>query len=163
MNKMDHSQAKCNAARGRAIWCIHLTSYYILINDSSVKAADKARLKGYLKIWKATKMLIICAMFFDALKPLSILSLVLQGNDVDIVMSIESTLNSLKALMSLLEKEPCQWPTVKLIKTRIKEIDGVMEYQGVPVENIDECVQQCTIHVLADLRRVEENIKDRQT
>ena len=101
MNKMDHSQAKCNAARVRAIWCIHLTSYYILINDSSVKAADKARLKGYLKIWKATKMLIICAKF-DALKPLSILSLVLQGNDVDIVMSIESTLNSLKALMSLL-------------------------------------------------------------
>ena len=41
-NKMDHSQVKCNAAGGRAIWCIHLT---ILINGSSVKAADKARLK----------------------------------------------------------------------------------------------------------------------
>ena len=80
-------------------------------------------------------MLIICAMSIDALKPLSILSLGLQGtcNEVDIVISIESTLNSLKILMSLLEKEPCQWPTVKLIKTRIKEINGVMEYQGVPV------------------------------
>ena len=78
---------------------------------------------------------------FHGLKPLSILSLVLQGNEVDIVMSIESTLNSLKALMLLLEKEPCQWPTVKLVKTRMKEIDGVMEYQGIPVENFDECVQ----------------------
>ena len=106
-------------------------------------------------------MLISCAMFFDALKPLSILSLVLQGNEVDIVMSIESTVNSLKTLMLLLEKEPCQWPTVKLIKTRIKDIDGVMEYQGIPVGNFDECVQQCSIHVLADLHRVEENIKDR--
>ena len=67
------------------IWCIHLTT---LINDSSVKAADKAQLKGYLKIWKAPKMLISCAMFFDALKPLFILSLALQGNEVDIVMSI---------------------------------------------------------------------------
>ena len=131
-----------------------------LINDSSVKAADKVRLKGYFKIWKAPKMLISCAIFFDALKPLSILSLVLQGNEVDIVMSIESTLNSLKALMLLLEKEPCQWPTVKLIKTRIKDIDGVMEYQGIPVGNFDECVQQCSIHVNADLHRVEENIKD---
>ena len=108
-------------------------------------------------------MLISCAMFFDALKLLSILSLALQGtcNEVDIVMSIESTFNSLKALMSLLEKKPSQWPTIKLIKTQIKEINGVMEYQDVPVRNIDECVQQCTIHVLADLHRVEENMEDR--
>ena len=63
--------------------------------------------------------------------------------------------------MSLLEKEPCQWPTVKLIKTQIKEIDGVREYQGIPVGNFDDCVQQCLIHVLADLHRVEENIKNR--
>ncbi|KAL5502950.1 hypothetical protein EMCRGX_G009812 [Ephydatia muelleri] len=79
-------------------------------------------------------MLISCAMFFDALKLLSILSLALQGtcNEVDIVMSIESTFNSLKALMSLLEKKPSQWPTIKLIKTQIKEINGVMEYQDVP-------------------------------
>eukprot|EP00731_Ephydatia_muelleri_P006913 Em0003g1161a len=53
-------------------------------------------------------------------------------NEVDIVMSIESTFNSLKALMSLLEKKPSQWPTIKLIKTQIKEINGVMEYQDVP-------------------------------
>ena len=37
----------------------------------------------------------------------------------------------------------------------------MMEYQGVPVGNINECVQQCSIAVLADLHRVEENIKDR--
>ena len=84
-------------------YIFHLTA---LINDTSVKAADKARLKGCLKIWKAPKMLISCAMYSDALKPLSILSLVLQGNEVDIVMSIESTLNSLKALMLLLEQDP---------------------------------------------------------
>ena len=92
-------------------YILHLTS---LINDNSVKAADKAKLRGYLKIWKSPKMLISCGMFFDALKPLSILSLVLQGKEVDVVMGIESTLNSLKSLMSLLEKDPCQWPTVQL-------------------------------------------------
>lgn len=84
-------------------YILHLTA---LINDRSVKAADQARLKGYLKIWKAPKMLISCAMFFDALKHLSILSLVLQGNEVDKVMSIESTLNSLKAWMSFWKRNP---------------------------------------------------------
>ena len=46
---MDHSQAKFNAAGSREIWCIHLTT---LINDNSVKAADKARLKdsGVLRL-----------------------------------------------------------------------------------------------------------------
>ena len=43
----------------------------------------------------------------------------------------------------------------------MKEIDGVMEYQGVPVGDIHQYVQQCSVHVLADLHRVEENIKDR--
>ena len=48
-------------------YILHLTE---LINYTSVKAADKARLKGYLKIWKAPKVLISCTMFFDALKPI---------------------------------------------------------------------------------------------
>ena len=100
---MDHSQAKFNAAGSREIWCIHLTT---LINDNSVKAADKARLKDTSRSGRHPKMLISCAMLFNALRPLSILSLVLQGNKVDIVMSIEGNLNSLKALMSLVERSP---------------------------------------------------------
>eukprot|EP00731_Ephydatia_muelleri_P012033 Em0006g927a len=52
----------------------------VLIGASSVGASVSVAEHngGWIKIWKATKMLIICAKF-DALKPLSILSLVLQG------------------------------------------------------------------------------------
>ena len=48
-----------------------------LAEDSSVKAADRAQLQGYLKKWSQGKVIIGCAMFVDALKPPSLLSLVL--------------------------------------------------------------------------------------
>ena len=60
-------------------------------------------------------MLIGCAMYVEALKPVSLLSLILQKG-ADMVTSIENTLKSVKALKSLSELAPIEWPTVKLVK-----------------------------------------------
>ena len=48
-----------------------------MINESSVKAADKARVRGYLRKWSEGKMLVGCALHVDALKAPSLLSLTL--------------------------------------------------------------------------------------
>ena len=49
----------------------HLLS---LTEDPSTKPTDKQKLKGYAKKWKASKLLIGCALFHDILKPTAILS-----------------------------------------------------------------------------------------
>ena len=56
-----------------------------LIEDSSVKACDKARLKGYVQMWNQGKILVGCAMYIEILKAPSILSLALQEDQIDIV------------------------------------------------------------------------------
>ena len=73
----------------------HLTA---MMNDSSVKAADKAKVRGYLRKWSEGKMLIGCAMYVDALKIPSLLSLTLQEDGIDIVQSIQSILKSSASL-----------------------------------------------------------------
>ena len=59
----------------------------------SLKSEDRAWLKGYVQKWTHAKFLIACAMYTQVLKPPSILSLSLQGSDVDIVSALNSSLN----------------------------------------------------------------------
>ena len=131
-----------------------------LAKDNTVKAADRTRLKGYLCKWKQPQILVGCALYIDALRPVSLLSLTLQSDDADIVSSIESTLKSVKALQSLVEKDPREWPKVKLLK-QLVDSDGQQEYQGVLIPNFDAIVDQCKVHVLADMERLQEKIKER--
>ena len=65
---------------------------------------------------KKTEMLVGCAMYCDVIKPLSVLSLVLQNESADIVMSVENTLKSTKTLTLMAEQCPQDWTTMKLVK-----------------------------------------------
>ena len=51
------------------VYTNHIAS---LIEDSSTKAADKAKLKGYLTKWTDAKYLLGCALFVDLLTPCAI-------------------------------------------------------------------------------------------
>ena len=133
-----------------------------LAEDHSVKASDRERLVGYLCKWRKPRMLIGCALYTEALKPVSILSLSLQKEGADIVMSIENTLKAVKALKLLSEKDTSEWPTIQLVKSRLKEVDAHMEYQGVEVKNFDDVLKkQCTVQVKQDVGRLNEKIKSR--
>ena len=132
-----------------------------LVEDKSIKPCDRARLKGYLLKWKRPEVLVSCALYVEVLKPLSILSLTLQSDSADIVISIENTLKSSKALRSLTEKDPSQRQTVQLVHNRIKEINGHKEYQGVPLQNFDDCLDRCKAPALADIQRLHEQLKTR--
>ena len=95
------------------------------------------------------------------LKPLSILSLTLQSDSSDIVTSMKNTLKAVKTLKSLAEEDPKQWPTIQLIQSRIREVDGQKEYQGVQLENFDSCLDKCNPQATADLQRIQEKLKTR--
>ena len=110
---------------------------------------------------EAAKILVGCAMYIDALKPVSLLSLSLQGNDtVDIVISTENMLKAVKALQSLTQKDLSRWPKLELLRPSTKEVDGEQQYQGVPLNNLDAAVDQCKTHVIADVERLREKMKE---
>ena len=94
----------------------HLSS---LCQDSSVKPADKSRLKGYLKKWSTEKILVGCALYIEILKVPSVLSSTLQSENLDIVDAINIILKSVKTLMSLSKQYPLQWPEVKLLTSKV--------------------------------------------
>ena len=125
-----------------------------LIEDSSVKSDDRAKLKGYIQKWKRPRMLIAAAMYIDVLKSPSILSLTLQEGNLDIVGGIKNLLKSSKTLQVMSDEDPLQWPTVALVTTRIKEDNGQWIYQGAALEGYSSTVlQQCGKHTSPYLRR----------
>ena len=130
----------------------HLTT---LSEDSTVHAEDRACLKGYLNKWSDCKILVGCALYIEVLKPPSILSLTLQGSNIDIVSSIKSILKTISTLKSLTTQDPLQWSAVKQVLERIED-DGVEKtYQGAVVSNYNESViEYCKQQALSDLKRL---------
>ena len=76
-----------------------------------------------------------CAMYVDLLKPTSLLSLTLQGCQLDIVLGIKYILKASAALKTLARQDPLEWPTVKLVEERIQEEGSEKMYQGAALKN----------------------------
>ena len=141
---------------------VYINHLSTLAEDKSVKSDDRARLKGYLLKWRHSKILIGCAMYVDAMKPISLLSLTLQGHSVDIVLCIEHILKTSKALKSIETKDPLEWPTVKLVLDRIKKVGEDSEYQGATLKGFDvTTLQYCKKQVLSDLQRLILKMRER--
>ena len=67
-----------------------------LTEDHTVKSSDKQKLEGYIKVWKNSKVLLGCAVFAEILKPVGILSKVLQNEEICLYESIESMMKTKK-------------------------------------------------------------------
>ena len=94
----------------------HLT---MLSQDRKVKSADQEKLKGYVLRWRKSKVLLACALFHDVLKPIGILSKILQEEELCIVRAIEAFLRTKKSLEELKAKNFEDFPTVKKVLGRI--------------------------------------------
>ena len=75
-------------------------------------------------------MLVGCAMYVEILKAPSILSLTLQEDRVDTVQGHKHILKSASALQKLAKQDQKDWPTVKLVLTRVSEDGAQKAYQG---------------------------------
>ena len=133
-----------------------------LAEDRSIKSTDRARLKGYLKKWKQSKVLIGAAMYVDVLKAPALLSLSLQGEKLDIVLGIQHLLKSSKSLKKMAGQDPLLWPTVKLVCNRVKEEGEDKVYQGAVLDNYSPAtLKTCATQALADINRLEEKMRAR--
>jgi hypothetical protein len=137
----------------------HLTA---MVSSSSTTPADKAKFKGYLKKWSKGKMIIGCAMYVDALKSPSVLSLALQEDGLDIVQGIHSILKASSSLQLLMNDTPKQWPTVQLVLSRVKSEGTDSVYQGAVLSHYDDGMfSHCSDTVLGDLQNLSDAIKHR--
>ena len=71
----------------------HLTA---LSKDSSVKSADREKLKVYLRKWTNAKYLLGCATFIDVLMPCAILSKTMQNDSLDILGALTCLMRTTK-------------------------------------------------------------------
>ena len=82
----------------------YLSHLITLSQDTVVKSLDRQKLKGYVLKWRKSKVLLGCALFHDVLKPLGILSKVLQEDELCIVRAIEAMVKTEKCLDELKTK-----------------------------------------------------------
>ena len=74
---------------------------HTMTEDSSVRPADREKLKAYVKRWQSFKVLLGCAFFHDLLKSQATLGRVLQEDELCVVQAIEAVLKTKKALDKL--------------------------------------------------------------
>ena len=116
---------------------VYITHLEAMVNDTSTKPVDRAKLEGYHRKWSQAEIIIGCAMYVDLLKAPSLLSFSLQ-EDIDIVTGIKNILKSVSSLQSLLSETPKEWPTVKLVLSKILREETVHEYQGAALTHFSD-------------------------
>ena len=104
----------------------HLTS---LSEDKSVKAADRAKLKGYLKKWVNAKYVLGCAAFVDLLTPCSVFSRSMQSDNLGILAAITHLVKTLNETDKLSSKPLEQWKTYGDTLKKVQDEKGQPVYQ----------------------------------
>ena len=106
------------------------TSHIVALSDDpSVKSVDKAKLKGYYRQWTNGKYLLDCAFFVDLLSPCTILSKVMQSDDLDILAVLTSLIRSVKEVDKLSSTQLHRWPTYATTLLKCTSNDGAISYQ----------------------------------
>ena len=139
----------------------YLCHLVTLTEDTSIKSADRQWLEGYLLKWRDARVIIGSALYTDALKPASLLSLTLQGDDVNIVQGIKHILKAHSSLKKLTSVNPVEWPVTKVVLSKLKDENGGKVYQGSELHNFrDTTTKICADQALADLKSLDDRMRD---
>lgn len=112
----------------------YLSHMIALTEDTSLKAVDRQKVKGYVLKWQDSKILLGCALFHDLLRPCSILCKVLQEEEICVVWEIEAVMKTKRSLDKIKTTLFEDLPNVKKVLGQIKhEEDGSVTYQGVEI------------------------------
>ena len=140
----------------------YLSHLATLIEDTSIKSTDRQRLKGYLLKWREARMIIGSALYTDAIKPASLLSLTLQDDDINVVQGIKHILKSHSSLKKLTSQNPVEWPVTKVVLSRLKDENGGKVYQGSELHHFrDTTTKSCADQALANLKSLDDQMRAR--
>ena len=145
------------AALGRLVdrlgaYLAHLTT---MSEDSSVKAVDRQKLKGYMKKWRNSKYLLGSALFHDILKPSATMCKELQEDELCVVRAIESVVKTKRSMDKVRETPFEELPTVKKILERIQQGDGSVSYQAAELTLYDAGLEFIKSHHVEWVESVE--------
>ena len=121
----------------------HLTT---LTEQPSTKPADKQKLKGYIKKWRESRILLGCAVFHDVLKPTAILCKALESDEICVKSVIESILRTTKKMEKLKGTQLKEFPFIKKVLLRVKEDDEPRTYQGVKLAHFNQAKTSLSSH-----------------
>ena len=71
-------------------WGVYIQHLETMTEDETITSKDKAKMKGYLKHWKSSRMPLLLALFIDILTIPSILSLIFQKEKIDPVQTVRA-------------------------------------------------------------------------
>ena len=117
-----------------------------LSEDTSIKYANRAKLRGYSTKWSDAKYILGCAFFSDLLSPYAVLSKVLQQDSLDILRGFSSLLRTMQELQKLCSKSFDQWPTYSSVLKSITQEDGNHLYQQTALARLHAAQQHYSSH-----------------
>ena len=132
-----------------------------LSEDSSVKAANHAKLSGYYKKWIDSKYILECAVFVDILTPCTFFSKCMQSDEVDILEALTCLLKTLKKTEKLSSKPLDQWSTYATTLSKCTEEEGNRVYQCQELKHFSETVRCYTSQYEDYCSQVSQCIKSR--
>ena len=111
----------------------------ILSEDSSVKATDRSKIRGYYRKWVDAKYIFGCAVFADLLAPCSVLSKAMQSDDLDILRAVSSVVKSVKDTNKLISTPLEKWPMYDYLIKNTSVDDACQEsYQSQELKNYSQ-------------------------
>ena len=134
-----------------------------LSTDPSVKPADRAKLKGYYHKWTNAKYLLGCAFYVDLLVPCTILSKVMQFDDLDILSTLTSLLKSVRELEKLSSTPLDKWPTYASTLSKCTENEGTVCYQLQNLKQFENAKSYFASNYKAYCTKVKSCMKSRLT
>ena len=156
--QMDHTQEPCYSA---SFWCISQPLINALSRQGHQEWWQSTDSWLHSK-WSQSKLLVGCALYVDLLKHPSLLSLTLQEKNLDLVLGIKHILKTIKSLKGLASQDSLQWPTVKLVCSRIKDGEGGKQYQEATLKNYNSATTEyCKEQAMADLNHLDLRMRDR--
>ncbi|CAB4003716.1 zinc finger 862-like [Paramuricea clavata] len=118
-------------------WGLYIQHLETMTEDETITSKDKAKLKGYLKRWKSSRIPLLLALFIDILTIPSILSLTFQKEKIDPVQTAKA-LNKARERLAQFEKKAFKkLPNVRNFLSKIKEVDAQFFYQNVELSSFE--------------------------
>ena len=105
-------------------------------------------------------MIIGSALYTDALKPATFLSLTLQEDDINIVQGIKHILKAHSSLQKLTSQNPVEWPVTKVVLIKLKDENRGKVYQGLELHHFrDTIIKSCANQALSDLKSLDDRMR----
>ena len=110
-----------------------------VISDKTYTGKMRAKVKGYLRDWKSSKMLVNLAFYMDILEPFRKLSLAFQKDGVDTVDAASAIAKTKKNLQKLRDRSVRDYPHMKILLRQVEEQEnGFFTYKSIVLKDLEK-------------------------